>query len=182
MAPRRQVPALCPFLPFLAHTCAPAGTGTGMHTPSPGSSGGHSVAECHRQSHGSSRWLSACLAVHDGEHGEGQSPRSTPAACAPWSSQRCAYAPVRGRLGSRCHNSGEGQPCLGRALLTGWLLGRPCSLSPPMTPLLGTETSTCLSSGHGWSHCGVTLLYSLRPFLLHGEHALGGWEGAPDAP
>lgn len=84
-------------------------------------------------------------------------------------------------MGSKCHNSG-GQLCLGCALLTGWLLGRSCSSSPPMTPLLHTETSMHLSLGHGWSHCVVTLLYSLRPILLHGENALGGWEGAPDAP
>lgn len=90
--------------------------------------------------------LSACLAVHDGERGEGECPRSTPAACVPWSSQRCAYAPVRGRMGSKCHNSGERQPRLRCALLTVWLLGRPFSLSPPMTPLLRTETSTRLSS------------------------------------
>lgn len=71
---------------------------------------------------------------------------------------------------------------LGCALLTGWLLGKSCSSFPPMTPLLRTETSIHLSSGQGWSHRGVTLLYLLRLILLHGEHALGGQEGAPDAP
>lgn len=71
---------------------------------------------------------------------------------------------------------------LGRALLSGWLLGKSCSSSPPMTPLLRTETSTRLSSGHSWSHRGVTLLYSPRPILLHGEYALRGQKGAPGAP
>lgn len=62
VALRRQVPGLCPLLPFLAHTCAPARTGTGTCGLSPGLLR-RSPRSCGGRATAGSKWRSACLAV-----------------------------------------------------------------------------------------------------------------------
>lgn len=73
---------MCPLLPFLAHACAPAGTGTGVPRPSPGSSGGHKVAVCHRQSHGQQQEAEPCLAVRRGACGKESAQEHSRSMCA----------------------------------------------------------------------------------------------------
>lgn len=173
MAPWRQVPALCPLLPVLAQACASTGTGTGTGGLSPGllrrSPCGHVGRQSHRQEQVEEP-VSGCL--WDGDRGRGErlygSHEDVCGVCAVEVTGCACVCLWVAEMGSKHQNFGEGQPCLGGALLTGWLLGGLASrLHPWLICYVQKHPHTCSEGmagatmvSHGVAHqgqlqCGV---------------------------